>query len=143
MKKAKDTSELEAYLEAHVEDLVDYDEENDELVRDAKLDDKARKVRATSLQRLRRDKLKLSQSELAKAVGANVRTLQSWEQGRQDFPKSVEILMSLMSKMPGVKKALLPGSLHKKKSSGARSKPKRTLSRGSDRRLRSSKKSAN
>ena len=111
MKKPKDTRELEEYLEAHADDLVDYNEENDEIVRHAKADDKARKTRATSLQRLRRYKLKLSQSELARAVGANVRTLQSREQGRQDFPKSVEILMTLMNKMPGVKKELLPASV--------------------------------
>lgn len=111
MKKAKDTRDLEEYLEAHAEELVDFNEENEEIVRHATEDDKARKQRAASLQRLRRDKLKLSQSELAKAVGANVRTLQSWEQGRQDYPKSVEILMSLMNKLPGVKKELLPPSV--------------------------------
>lgn len=111
MKKAKDTRDLEEYLEAHAEELIDHNEENEVIVRHATEDDKARKQRAGSLQRLRRDMLKLSQSELAKAVGANVRTLQSWEQGRQDYPKSVEILMKLMNKLPGVKQELLAPSV--------------------------------
>ncbi len=111
MKKAKDTRNLEEYLEAHIDELVDFNEENEEIIRHATKDDTIRKMRAASLQRLRRDKLKLSQSELAKAVGANVRTLQSWELGRQDYPKSVEILMTLMNKMPRVKKELLPPSV--------------------------------
>jgi DNA-binding transcriptional regulator YiaG len=111
MKRAKDTKGLEEYLEAHAYELEDYNDENEEIVRHATEDDKARKRRAASLQKLRRDRLKLSQSELARAVGANVRTLQSWEQGRQDYPKAVEILMTLMDKMPGVKKELVPAQL--------------------------------
>ena len=98
---------MEEYLEAHASELVDADDDIEEFVRLAKQDNKERKARAASLQRLRRDKLKLSQSELAKAVGANVRTLQSWETGRQDYPKAVEILMSLMNRIPGVKRELL------------------------------------
>jgi DNA-binding transcriptional regulator YiaG len=115
MKKIKDTKNMEEYLEAHADELVDYNDENEEIIRHAVEDDKDRKARATALQRLRRDKLKLSQSELAKAVGANVRTLQSWEQGRQDYPKSVEILMTLMNKMPGVKKELVSPSVRNRK----------------------------
>jgi DNA-binding transcriptional regulator YiaG len=107
MKKEKDTKELEEYLEAHADDLVDSNEDYEELVNHAKEDEKARKVRAAALQKLRKNKLKLSQSELAKAVGANVRTLQSWETGRQEYPKSVEILMGLMNRIPGVKRELL------------------------------------
>lgn len=140
MKKAKDTSEMEAYLEAHAEDLVDFDEENEELVHNAKQDDKARKIRAASLQSLRRDKLKLSQSELAKAVGANVRTLQSWEQGRQDYPKSVEILMSLMNRMPGVKKVLLPSTLKKSTHNSSGIKRKKSISQNRVRPAQSTKK---
>jgi DNA-binding transcriptional regulator YiaG len=108
MKKAKDTNELEAYLEAHASELKEAKEENGNLIRAAKMDEKRRKDRAARLQKLRRDKLHLSQRDLARAVGANLRTLQSWERGRQDFPKSVEILMSLMEEIPGVKKRLLP-----------------------------------
>lgn len=103
----KDTKEMEDYLEAHADDLVDSIEEDAKLVRHAKEDIKARKARAAGLQKLRKDKLKLSQSQLAQAVGANVRTLQSWETGRQDYPKSVEILMTLMNRMPMVKRELL------------------------------------
>lgn len=103
----KDTRELEEYLEANAEGMVDSMEDDAQLVRYAKEDVKARKARAAELQKLRKEKLKLSQSELAKAVGANVRTLQSWETGRQDYPKSVEILMTLMNKIPKVKRQLL------------------------------------
>jgi DNA-binding transcriptional regulator YiaG len=97
----------EEYLEAHASKLIEADEHDATLVRHAKEDKKARKARAASLQKLRKDNLKLSQSELAKAVGANLRTLQSWETGRQTYPKSVEILMSFMNRMPGVKRELL------------------------------------
>jgi DNA-binding transcriptional regulator YiaG len=103
----KDSKELEDYLEAHADELVDTIEEDAKLVRHAKEDVKARKARAIELQKLRREKLKLSQSQLARAVGANVRTLQSWETGRQDYPKSVEILMTLMNQIPRVKQQLL------------------------------------
>jgi DNA-binding transcriptional regulator YiaG len=103
----KDTKELEEYLEAHGDRLVDSLEDDLNLVKLAKEDVKARKARASELQKLRRDELKLSQSQLAQVVGANVRTLQSWETGRQEYPKSVEILMSLMNRMPSVKRELL------------------------------------
>ena len=124
MKKMKDTRDLEEYLEAHANELADYNEENEEIVLHATEDDKARKLRAAALQRLRRDKLKLSQSELAKAVGANVRTLQSWEQGRQDYPKSVEILMTLMNKMPIVKRELVSPSVRNRKMASSGLNPK-------------------
>jgi DNA-binding transcriptional regulator YiaG len=103
----KEAKELEHYLEDHAEELVDSIEEDAKLVGHAKEDIKARKARAIELQKLRREKLKLSQSQLAQAVGANVRTLQSWETGRQDYPKSVEILMTLMNQIPKVKQKLL------------------------------------
>ncbi len=108
MKKNKDTIELEAYLEAHASKFVEGNESKASVFRAARADDKRRKDRAARLQKLRRDKLHLSQRDLARAVGANVRTLQSWEQGRQDYPKSVEILMGLMQAMPTIKKKLLP-----------------------------------
>lgn len=135
MKKMKDTRDLEEYLEAHADDLVEFTEENEELIRHATVDDKARKNRAASLQRLRKDKLKLSQSELAKAVGANVRTLQSWEQGRQDYPKSVEILMVLMNKMPGVKKELVSPTVKMRRNPapGIKRKASKSRARGSTR----------
>jgi len=103
----KDMKELEDYLEDHAEEFIDSTEEDIKLVQHAKEDVKARKARAIQLQKLRREKLKLSQTQLAKAVGANVRTLQSWETGRQDYPKSVEILMTLMNQIPKVKQQLL------------------------------------
>lgn len=103
----KDTKALEGYLEDHADELVESIDEDTKLVSHAKEDVKARKARAIELQKLRREKLKLSQSQLAQAVGANVRTLQSWETGRQDYPKSVEILMILMNKIPRVKQQLL------------------------------------
>jgi DNA-binding transcriptional regulator YiaG len=102
----KDTKDLEEYLEAHADELIDT-QDDARLIRHAKEDIRARKARATNLQKLRRDKLKISQSQLAQAVGANVRTLQSWETGRQDYPKAVEILMTLMNRMPSIKRELL------------------------------------
>lgn len=140
MKKSRETKDLEEYLEAHVDDLIDFDEDNEALVRHATQDDKARKLKAAALQRLRRDKLKLSQSELATAVGVNVRTLQSWEQGRQDYPKSVEILMTLMNKLPGVKKELVPPSVRNRKGSIpriSRKAPSKSRSRGSSKKVAS------
>jgi DNA-binding transcriptional regulator YiaG len=107
MSKNHDTKDLEQYLEAHASDLVETGDDLDEFVRSAKKDNDERRARATHLQKLRRDILKLSQSELAKAVGANVRTLQGWETGRQDYPKSVEILMMLMKQVPRIKGMLI------------------------------------
>lgn len=112
MKSKNDTKDLEEYLEAHANELVD-DESEDaaEIVSSAKADDKERKARAALFQH-RRNELKLSQSKLAKAVGANVRTLQNWEQGRQDFPMSVAILLNLMKNIPSVKKYLTSNSVN-------------------------------
>ena len=107
MKKQNDTNELEEYLEAHASELVETDDDLEEFIGAAKKDNDERRARAANLQSLRKNKLKMSQSELAKAVGANVRTLQGWETGRQDYPKSVEILMRLMNRMPNVKRELL------------------------------------
>lgn len=106
MKKHNDTKDLEAYLEAHASELVETDDDIEEFVRSAKKDNEERRARASYLQSLRKNKLKMSQSELAKAVGANVRTLQGWETGRQDYPVSVEILMTLMKQIPDVKRLL-------------------------------------
>jgi DNA-binding transcriptional regulator YiaG len=113
MKKSRDTRDLEAFLEANAPNLIDANENNALHVRAARADEKRRKDRALRLQIVRREKLHLSQRELAKAVGANIRTLQSWERGRQDYPNSVEILMELMEAMPNVKKRLLPPSKRK------------------------------
>lgn len=110
MKKNKETKDMETYLEANASKLVESSESKASLVRAARADEKRRIDRAARLQKLRRDKLHLSQRDLARAVGANVRTLQSWERGRQDYPKSVEILMGLMQEMPTIKKKLLPDS---------------------------------
>jgi DNA-binding transcriptional regulator YiaG len=107
MNKKNDTKDLEEYLEAHASELVETDDDIEEYVKSAKKDNQERRARAAHLQSLRRDKLKLSQSELAKAIGANVRTLQGWETGRQAFPNSVEILMNLMRQMPQVKRMLI------------------------------------
>ena len=142
MKKANNTKDLEEYLEAHASDLIDLPEEAEELVKHAKEDEKARKARAATLQKLRRDKLKLSQSQLAKAVGANVRTLQSWETGRQDYPKSVEILMNLMKQIPDVRKALLPPTPAKSKQKGEIGKRKLRIKLKQRGAIRATKKSA-
>jgi DNA-binding transcriptional regulator YiaG len=107
MKKKNDTKGLEDHLEAHASELVETDDDLEEFISSAKKDNDERRERASYLQSLRRDKLKLSQSELAKAVGANIRTLQGWETGRQDYPKSVEILMTLMRQMPQIKRILM------------------------------------
>ncbi len=109
MKKQK--NEFEQYLEANASKFIDSDEDIKKIIIAAKADEKIRKNRAVRLQRLRRDKLHLSQRDLARAVGANLRTLQSWECGRQDYPNSVEILMGLMDEIPTVKKKLLPNNL--------------------------------
>jgi DNA-binding transcriptional regulator YiaG len=113
MNKKNGTKELEEYLEAHASELVETDDDIEDFVNAAKKDNQERKARAAQLQSLRRDKLKLSQSELAKAVGANVRTLQGWETGRQAFPTSVEILMNLMRQVPQVKRMLMGASSQK------------------------------
>lgn len=108
MKKKKQDIKLEEYLEQNASQLIDADEDINAYVKDAKSDMEERKNRALELQKLRKERLQMTQGELAKAVGANLRTLQSWERGRQDFPKSVEILMKLMNDIPVVKKRLFP-----------------------------------
>jgi DNA-binding transcriptional regulator YiaG len=115
MKKNNDTKDLEEYLEAHASELVETDDDIEEFVRSAKKDNQERRARAAHLQSLRRDKLKLSQSELAKAIGANIRTLQGWETGRQEYPNAVEILMNLMKQIPQVKRMLTRAPSQKKK----------------------------
>lgn len=115
MKKNSDTKNMEDYLEEHASELVETNDDLEEFIKSAKKDNEERRVRAAYLQSLRRDKLKLSQSELAKAVGANLRTLQGWETGRQDYPKSVEILMTLMKQVPQVKRMLTRNEPPKKR----------------------------
>lgn len=107
----KDTRELEEYLEAHAVDLVESDEDAREVMRAARQDEARRKARAGRLQSLRMKQLHMTQKTLAKAVGANLRTLQSWERGRQDYPRSVEILMKLMRDVPAVRKKLVSGKV--------------------------------
>jgi DNA-binding transcriptional regulator YiaG len=137
MKKQNDTKDMEEYLEAHASELVETDDNLEDFIRSAKKDNEERKARAAYLQSLRRDKLKLSQSELAKAVGANVRTLQGWETGRQDYPKSVEILMTLMKQVPQVKRMLTrpaPAKMESPTIPSRRVKSKKTL-RGSTKKV--------
>ena len=64
-------------------------------------------LRAKRLKEIRKNELGLTQKDLAKAVGVNLRTLQDWESGRSPMPTPVEKLMILMKKMPSVKKQLL------------------------------------
>ena len=109
MAKIEDTTELEKYLEANASQLVEADDDKRQYVKAAKEYLLKRKQRAQRLQNLRTKKLGLTQSALAIAVGANVRTLQSWESGRQEYPKSVEILMELIKDIPTVRKRLVHG----------------------------------
>lgn len=64
-------------------------------------------LHAHRLKEMRKNELRLTQKDLAMAVGVNVRTLQDWELGRSPMPKPVEKLMNLMKKMPSIKKDLL------------------------------------
>jgi DNA-binding transcriptional regulator YiaG len=105
----RNTEELEAYLEQNASSLVSTDDSHSGIARAAREDMNKRRLRATRLQGIRKSSLKLTQKDLAKAVGANLRTLQSWESGRQDYPKSVEILIKLMNEIPGVRKELVGG----------------------------------
>jgi len=103
----RNTEELEAYLEQNASTLVPTHDNLAHIKQAASEDMKKRQLRAAKLQGLRKRALKLTQKDLAKAVGANLRTLQSWENGRQDYPKSVEILMKLMNENPGIRKKLV------------------------------------
>ena len=107
MRSEKEIRKMEKYLEKNASKLVETNEDVEFLIQAAKEDVAERKRRASSLQKLRKEKLKLTQKDLAKAVGANLRTLQSWERGRQEYPKSVEILMKLMNEIPLVRKKLI------------------------------------
>ena len=68
-------------------------------------------LRAHRLKEIRKNELGLTQKDLAKAVGVNVRTLQDWELGRSPMPRPVEKLMHLMKKIPSIKKDLLSEAL--------------------------------
>jgi DNA-binding transcriptional regulator YiaG len=107
MKNRHETKELENYLEKNAAQLVPVKMDKKKLMLVAQSDIRKRKARAERLQKLRREKLHITQKKLADAVGANLRTLQSWETGRQEYPKPVEILMLLMEDMPSVKKRLV------------------------------------
>jgi len=107
MKKEKQIKEMEQYLKKNASKLIETDDDLDLFVSAAKEDVNERRQRALELQKLRKEKLQMTQGELAKAVGANIRTLQSWERGRQAYPKSVEILMELMNEIPLVRKKLI------------------------------------
>ena len=68
---------------------------------------KPKEIRAEVSIRDIRAGLRLSQSEFAKMLGASVKTLQGWEQGRT-LPKSIAILAQLIRDEPVVRKRLLP-----------------------------------
>lgn len=107
MKKEYGTSNLEGYLTQNASRLKSAKEDLSTYRKAASADDKQRKMRAKRLQDFRKKELGLTQSELARAVGANIRTFQSWEHGRQTMPKSIEILMKLMGEMPSVRRKLI------------------------------------
>ncbi len=66
-----------------------------------------RRERAAQLKELRSKKLRVSQSELAKALHVSVRTLQGWEIGKGLPPEPVMVLIELMIDIPEVKMRLL------------------------------------
>jgi DNA-binding transcriptional regulator YiaG len=66
-----------------------------------------KRFRALRLKEIRTGELKLTQKDLANAVGVNLRTLQDWELGRNSMPKPVEILMELMRETPSIKRRLV------------------------------------
>ena len=110
MNKSNDTEDLEKYLEENASQLVETNDDKSVFTKAAQEHIRKRKQRANRLQNLRLRKLRLTQKALAGAVGANLRTLQSWESGRQEYPKSVEILMELINDIPSVRKKLLSGN---------------------------------
>ena len=105
--KTENTEDMEKYLEDNSENLIDSKDGKEKYIKHAKDDIKTRQRRATRLQAIRKNRLRITQKSLANAVGANLRTLQGWETGRQDYPNSVEILMKLMEDVPVVRKKLL------------------------------------
>jgi DNA-binding transcriptional regulator YiaG len=70
--------------------------------------DDIRKERAEKLKEIRAGKLKVSQSEFAKALHVSVRTLQGWEIGKSLPPEPVMVLIELIHDMPEVRGRLLP-----------------------------------
>jgi DNA-binding transcriptional regulator YiaG len=70
-------------------------------------DEELKRFRALRLKEIRTGELKLTQKDLANAVGVNLRTLQDWELGRNSMPKPVEILMELMRETPSIKRRLV------------------------------------
>jgi DNA-binding transcriptional regulator YiaG len=70
--------------------------------------DDIRKERAAKLKDFRTRKLKVSQSELAKALHVRVRTLQGWEIGKGLPPEPVMLLIELINDIPEVRGRLLP-----------------------------------
>ena len=67
-----------------------------------------RRERAEKLKELRSRKLKVSQSQLAKALHVSVRTLQGWEIGKSLPPEPVMLLLELIIDIPEVREKLLP-----------------------------------
>jgi DNA-binding transcriptional regulator YiaG len=70
--------------------------------------DDIRTERAEKLKELRAKKLKVTQSELAKALHVSVRTFQGWEIGKSLPPEPVMLLIELINDIPEVRVRLLP-----------------------------------
>ena len=66
-----------------------------------------RNRRSEILKDMRSGQLKLSQSELARAIHVSVRTLQGWEIGRSFVPEPVMVLLELMRDLPAVRQRLM------------------------------------
>jgi DNA-binding transcriptional regulator YiaG len=66
-----------------------------------------RKEKADKIKEIRAKKLKMSQSQLAKAIHVSPRTLQGWEIGRSTIPEPVIILIQLMRDQPEIKRKLV------------------------------------
>lgn len=108
LKSTNQLNEFESYLESHVDDLMEVtDFDRTQVEAAAKKDMARRRQKAQALQKTRKEKLGLTQAQMARAVGAKLRTFQSWERGRQSAPRSVEILTELMVELPSVRNRLI------------------------------------
>lgn len=65
-----------------------------------------RSEKAEKLKKIRKDELKLSQSQLAGILHVSLRTLQGWEIGKSSVPEPVLILIELFRDIPAVRKRL-------------------------------------